>query len=106
MSVIGTSMTTCRMTLRSTTRSGEPERACENFSHGNQVPNTTDSGMRHVHLEEVNRALACEETSGLNNIYEMPELRHDLKKCYKDRKSSDQSASEHTSHGRVRDTTS
>ena len=31
--------------------------------------------MRQVCLEEVNRALAHEETGGLNNIYEMPELR-------------------------------
>jgi len=75
MSVIGTSATTRRMTLRSTTRSGEPERACENFSHGNRAPNTTDGGTRQVRLEEVNRALAREETGGLNNIYEMPEPR-------------------------------
>jgi len=54
---------------------GEPERAREKFSHGNQVPNTADGGTRQVRLEEVNRALAREETSGLNNIYEMPELR-------------------------------
>jgi len=31
--------------------------------------------MRQVRLEEVNRALAREETSGLDNIYEMPEPR-------------------------------
>jgi len=75
MSVIGTSVTTRRMTLRSATRSGEPERARENFSHGNRAPNTADGGMRQVRLEEVNRALACEETGGLDNIYEMPEPR-------------------------------
>jgi len=75
MSVVGTSVTTCRMTLRSTTRSGEPERAREKFSHGNRAPNTTDGGTRQVRLEEVNRALAHEETSGLDNIYEMPEPR-------------------------------
>jgi len=75
MSVVGTSATTCRMTLRSTTRSGEPKRAHENFSHGNQAPNTADGSTRQVRLEEVNRALAHEETSGLNNIYEMPEPR-------------------------------
>jgi len=75
MNVIGTSMTMHRMTLRSATRSGEPERACEKFSHGNQAPNATDGGMRQVHLEEVNRALAREETSGLDDIYETPEPR-------------------------------
>ena len=75
MSVVGTSMTTRRMALRSTTRSNEPKRAHKNFSHGNQAPNITDGGARQVHLEEVNRALAREETSGLDNIYEMPEPR-------------------------------
>jgi len=75
MSVIGTSATMCRMTLRSATRSGEPERACESFSHGNRAPNPTDSSTRQVRLEEVNRALAHEETGGLDNIYEMPEPR-------------------------------
>jgi len=75
MSVVGTSATTRRMTLRSATRSGEPERAHEKFSRGNRVPNTADGGTRQVHLEEVNRALAREETGGLDNIYEMPEPR-------------------------------
>jgi len=75
MSVIGTSMTTCRMTLRSATRSGEPKRAREKFSHGNWAPNAADGSTRQVRLEEVNRALACEETGGLDNIYEMPEPR-------------------------------
>jgi len=75
MSVVGTSATTRRMTLRSATRSGEPERARGNFSHGNRAPNTADSGTRQVCLEEVNRALAREETGGLDNIYEMPEPR-------------------------------
>jgi len=75
MSVVGTSATTRRMTLRSATRSGEPKRAHEKFFHGNRAPNTTDSGTRQVHLEEVNRALAHEETGGLDNIYEMPEPR-------------------------------
>jgi len=75
MSVVGTSTTTCRMTLRSATRSGEPERAREKLSHGDRAPNTADSGTRQVCLEEVNRALAHEETGGLDNIYEMPEPR-------------------------------
>jgi len=39
------------------------------------APNTADGGTRQVCLEEVNRALACEETGGLDNIYEMPEPR-------------------------------
>jgi len=75
MSVVGTSVTMHRMTLRSAARSNEPERAHKIFSHGNQAPNTTDGSVRQVHLEEVNRALAHEETSGLDDIYEMPELR-------------------------------
>jgi len=75
MSVIGTSVTMHRMTLRSAARSNEPKRAHENFSHGNRVPNTADGGARQVCLEEVNRALAHEETSGLDDIYEMPEPR-------------------------------
>ena len=75
MSVVGTSATTHRMTLRSTTRSGEPKRARENFSHGNRAPNTADGSTRQVRLEEVNRALAGEETGGLDNIYEIPEPR-------------------------------
>jgi len=75
MSVVGTSATMHRMTLRSAARFNEPERACKNFSHGNRAPNTADGSVRQVRLEEVNRALAHEETSGLNDIYEMPELR-------------------------------
>ena len=75
MSVVGTSATMHRMTLRSATRSGEPERARENFSHGNRAPNTADGSTRQVRLEKVNRALAREETGGLDNIYEMPEPR-------------------------------
>ena len=71
MSVIGTSTAMRRMILRSATRSGEPKRAHEKFFHGNRAPNTTDSGTRQVHLEEVNRALAREESGGLDNIYEI-----------------------------------
>ena len=74
MSVIGTSAATCRMTLHSA-RSNEPEMACEIFSQNIRASNTTDGGSRQPHLDKVNRALAHEETSGLFEIYETPELR-------------------------------
>ena len=74
MSVIGTSVAMCRMTLCST-RSNEPEMAHEKFSQNIQVPNTADGGLRQPCLDEVNRALAHDETSGLFEIYEMSELR-------------------------------
>ena len=76
MSVVGTSAATCRMTLRSATRSNEPEAAQENFPEGNRAPDTAGGGARQACLDEVNRALAPrEETSGLDDIYETPELR-------------------------------
>ena len=74
MSVIGTSVATHRMTLHSA-RSNEPEMAREKFSQNIQTSNTADSGSRQPHLDKVNRALAHEETSGLFEIYETPELR-------------------------------
>ena len=74
MSVIGTSAATCRMTLHSA-RPNEPEMAHEKFSQNIQASNTADSGLRQPHLDEVNRALAHDETSGLFKIYEMPEPR-------------------------------
>ena len=74
MSVIGTGAAMCRMTLCSA-RSNEPEMACERFSQNIQVSNTADGGLRQPRLDEVNRALAHEETSGLFKIYETPELR-------------------------------
>ena len=72
MSVVGTGAATCRMTLHSA-RSNEPKMACEKFSQNIQASNTADGGSRQSHLDEVNRALAHEETSGLFEIYEMPE---------------------------------
>ena len=63
-----------RMTLRSA-RSNEPEMAHENFSQNIRVPNTADGGLRQPHLDKVNRVLAHDETSGLFEIYETPELR-------------------------------
>ena len=74
MSVVGTGAATHRMTLCSA-RSNEPEMAHENFSQNIRVPNTTDGGLRQPHLDEVNRALAHDETSGLFEIYETPEPR-------------------------------
>ena len=74
MSVIGTGVATCRMTLCSA-RSNEPEMADENFSQNIRASNTADSGLRQPCLDEVNRALAHEETSGLFEIYETPEPR-------------------------------
>ena len=74
MSVIGTGAAIRRMTLCSA-RSNEPEMARENFSQNIQVSNTADGGLRQPCLDEVNRALAHEETSGLFEIYEMPEPR-------------------------------
>ena len=74
MSVIGTGMATCRMTLHSA-RSNEPEMACEKFSQNIQASNTTDGSLRQPRLDEVNRALAHDKTSGLFEIYEMPEPR-------------------------------
>ena len=67
-------MATCRMTLHST-RSNEPEMARENFSQNIWASNTADGSSRQPHLDEVNRALAHDETSGLFEIYEMPEPR-------------------------------
>ena len=74
MSVVGTGVATCRMTLRSA-RSNEPKMACESFSQNIQASNTADGGSRQPCLDKVNRALAHEETSGLFKIYEMPEPR-------------------------------
>ena len=74
MSVIGTGTATRRMTLHSA-RSNEPEMARENFSQNIRAPNTTDGGSRQPCLDEVNRALAHNETSGLFKIYETPEPR-------------------------------
>ncbi|KIM53472.1 hypothetical protein SCLCIDRAFT_31881 [Scleroderma citrinum Foug A] len=68
----GTAM--CRMTLHSA-RSNEPEMARENLSQSIRASNTADGGLRQPRLDKVNRALAHEETSGLFEIYEMPELR-------------------------------
>ena len=74
MSVIGTGVAMRRMTLCSA-RSNEPEMAHENFSQNIQVPNTADGSSRQPCLDEVNRALAHNETSGLFEIYETPEPR-------------------------------
>ena len=74
MSVIGTGTATCRMTLHSA-RSNKPEMAHENFSQNIRASNTADGSLRQSHLDEVNRALAHEETSCLFEIYEMPEPR-------------------------------
>ena len=74
MSVVGTGTATCRMTLHSA-RSNEPEMAREKFSQNIRVPNTADGGLRQPCLDEVNRALAHDETSGLFKIYETPEPR-------------------------------
>ncbi|KIM60965.1 hypothetical protein SCLCIDRAFT_26287 [Scleroderma citrinum Foug A] len=62
------------MTLRSA-RSNEPEMACENFSQNIWASNTADGSSRQPRLDEVNRALAHDETSGLFKIYETPEPR-------------------------------
>ena len=74
MSVVGTSTAMRRMTLHSA-RSNEPEMACEKFSQNIWVSNTADGDLRQPRLDEVNRALAHEETSGLFKIYETPEPR-------------------------------
>ena len=74
MSVIGTGMAMHRMTLHSA-RSNEPEMAHENLSQNIRASNTADSGSRQPCLDEVNRALAHDETSGLFEIYETPEPR-------------------------------
>ena len=44
MSVVGTDTTMRSMTLRSTIKSSEPERAHENCSQSNQAPNTASGG--------------------------------------------------------------
>ena len=49
--------------------------ARENFSQNIRASNTADGSSRQPRLDEVNRALAHDETSGLFEIYETPEPR-------------------------------